>query len=124
MFGVEVYSDGKLIHQYADTTEHRYPIYSATKTITSIAVGMAVDEGKLSKEYVKEATAVQQMNREGGYGYYVWKYRNGFSINGKWKQKCYVLPKEKLMVTYLSHIEEETAELKESMERKMDIPGN
>ena len=45
--GAEVYVDGKLIHQYGDTTEHRYPIYSATKTITSIAVGMAADEGKL-----------------------------------------------------------------------------
>ena len=268
VFGVEVYMDGKRIHQYGDTTEHRYPIYSATKTITSIAVGMAIDEGKLdihksvleylpesatskmsksqlevyknittkrlltmsvsdypfrpskeswleealqcpiadvnkqefhysnfsaylagvvascaveedlyqylnrklfiplgihnppyrrcpdgyfygasgmelsvhelskigmllynggiyegkrivSEEYVKEATSVQQMNREGGYGYFIWKYRNGFSINGKWKQKCYILPKDKLVVTYLSHIEDDTCELKESMEKSI-----
>ena len=32
---------------YGDTTAHRYPIYSATKTITSLAVGMAADEGKM-----------------------------------------------------------------------------
>lgn len=268
VFGAEVYVDGKIRHQYGDTTEHRYPIYSATKAITSIAVGMAVDEGKLdinksvlkylpqsatskmsksqleiykhittkrlltmsvsdypfrptqeswldealqcaisdvnckefhynnftaylagvvaslaveedlyqylnrklfiplgihnppytrcpdgyfygasgmelsvhelskigllfynggiyegnriiSEAYVKEATSIQQMNREGGYGYFIWKYRNGFSINGKWKQKCYVLPADKLMVTFLAHIEDDTCELKESMEKNI-----
>ena len=266
VFGVEVYVDGKLLHSYGDTIDTRYPIYSATKTITSIAVGIAVDEGKLdinksvldylpsnvvnsmpekqveiyknittknlltmsvsgypfrpegeswlvnalnypislkgefsysnisaylvgvvascavggdlyqyldrklfeplgiikppfekcpdgyfygasmmeltvhelskiglllynngiyegkrilSEEYVREATKVQQMNREGGYGYFIWKYRDGYSINGKWKQKCYVLPNEKIMATYLSHIEDELPELKESMERNM-----
>ena len=73
----------------------------------------------ISSEYVKAATSIQQMNREGGYGYFIWKYRNGFSINGKWKQKCYVLPKDKLMVTYLSHIEDDTSDLKESMEKNI-----
>lgn len=266
VFGVEVYKDGELVHSYGDTTQNRYPIYSATKTITSIAVGLAVDEGKmdiqqsvleylpakavaqmneeqiksykkitvkrlltmsvsgypfrpegdnwlteslnypisdvdkegfqysnvsaylvgvavsvavgeplaqylerklfktlgisnppyatcpdgyfygaskmeltvhelsqiglllygggcyngkriLSAEYVKEATSVQKMNREGGYGYFIWKYRDGFSINGKWKQKCYILPKEELVITYLSHIEDDTPDLKISMEK-------
>lgn len=266
VFGVEVYQKGQLIHSYGDTTKTRYPIYSATKAITSIAVGLAVDEGKmdidrsvleylpnnvvaqlkeeqaekyksitikrlltmsvsgypfrpegdswltaslhypisdenkmefhysnvsaylvgvavsyavgeglyqylsrklfeplgiinppyetcpdgyfygaskmeltvhelskiglllyyggcyegkrvLSESYVKEATSVQQMNREGGYGYFIWKYRDGFSINGKWKQKCYVLPKEELVITYLAHIEDDTPDLKESMEK-------
>ena len=28
----------------------------------------------LSEKYVKEACGIQQMNREGGYGYFVWKY--------------------------------------------------
>ncbi len=266
VFGVEVYVDGKLLHSYGDTMDKRYHIYSATKTITSIAVGMAVDDGKLdinksileylpidvvnsmqekqieiykkittkdlltmsvlgypfrpegeswlvnalnypvslngefsysnisaylagvvascavgedlyqyldrklfeplgiikptyercpdgyfygasmmeltvhelskiglllynngvyegnrilSEEYVREATKVQQMNREGGYGYFIWKYRDGYSINGKWKQKCYVLPQEKLVITYLSHIEEDIPELKESMEKNI-----
>lgn len=268
VFGVEVYQDGKLIHQYGDTTEKRHPIYSATKAITAIAAGMAVDEGKLdinkpvleylpakfvdemsqeqipvyeqitvkrlltmsvsgypfrpegaswlkaslnyqipdvhkrefdysnvsaylvgvvtscalqedlyqylqrklfdplgidnppfkrcpdgyfygasameltvhelskiglllyhgglyegqrilSEEFVREATSVQQMNREGGYGYFLWKYRDGFSINGKWKQKCYVLPKDGFMVTYLSHIEDDNPFLKESMEKNI-----
>jgi CubicO group peptidase (beta-lactamase class C family) len=73
----------------------------------------------VSEAYVQAATAVQQRNREGGYGYYFWKYRDGFSINGKWKQKCYVLPKEDLVICYLSHIEEETSDLKVSMEKHL-----
>lgn len=77
-----------------------------------------VYDGKriLSEEYVRMATSVQQMNREGGYGYFVWKYLDGFSINGKWGQKCYCLPEQGLMITFLSHIEEDTYELKKSME--------
>ena len=80
-----------------------------------------VYEGKriLSEEYVKLATSVRQMNREGGYGYFIWKYRDGFSINGKWKQKCYVLPKQGLMVTYLADIRDDSHELLESMERNI-----
>ena len=266
VYGVQVHRNGRLIHQYGDISAHRYPIYSATKTITSLAAGMAADEGKLeiqrpvldylpedivcgmgeqqraayrhitlkrlltmsvagypfrpsgeswlqfalqvplpnpaepafdysnisaylvgvavscavgkdlypylsrklfgpldisqppfercpdgyfygasqmeltvdelsriglllsnggsyngkqlvSEAYVKEATSIQQMNREGGYGYFIWKYRDGFSINGKWGQKCYVLPEPGLMVTYLSHMEEGSGAVKESMER-------
>lgn len=71
----------------------------------------------VSDEYVKLATSVQQRNQEGGYGYFIWKYQNGFSINGKWKQKCYVLPETQLIVTYLSHIEDDSHELQKSMEK-------
>lgn len=70
----------------------------------------------VSEEYVNLATSVQQMNREGGYGYFIWKYRDGFSINGKWKQKCYCLPKQGIMVTYLAHIEDDSHDLLNSME--------
>ncbi len=73
----------------------------------------------LSEKYVRMATSVQQSNREGGYGYFIWKYRDGFSINGKWGQKCYCLPEQGLMITFLSHIEEDTYELKKSMERNL-----
>ena len=58
-------------------------------------------------------------DKDNGYGYFTWKYRDGFSLNGKWGQKCYVLPEEGRIVTYLSHIEEKCPGLKESMERKM-----
>lgn len=268
VYGVEVYQNGSVLHQYGDTTEVRYPIYSATKTITSLAVGMAVDEGMMaldrcvledlpewaveqmgesqrriyqpvtlkrlltmsvagypfrpsgeswllnalrcplsapekpvfeysnisaylagtaaacavgenlypylnrklfrpleiidppcgfcpdgyfygashmeltvnelsriglllanggifngkrivSEAYIKAATSIQQMNREGGYGYLIWKYRDGFSINGKWGQKCYILPRQGLMITYLAHMEHGSGLLKASMEKHL-----
>lgn len=73
----------------------------------------------ISEKYVSLATSIQQMNREGGYGYYFWKYRDGFSINGKWKQKCYCIPKQNIIVTYLSHIEDDSHDLLHSMERNI-----
>ncbi len=73
----------------------------------------------VSEKYVDMATSVQQMNREGGYGFFIWKYKDGFSINGKWKQKCYVLPKRGIIVTYLSHIEDPSHDLLESMEKNI-----
>lgn len=60
----------------------------------------------ISERWVQEATSLQQMNREGGYGYYFWKYRDGFLISGKWEQRCYVLPKQQLMITYLADIKD------------------
>ena len=68
--------------------------------------------------YVRRATAVQQMNREGGYGYFFWKYRNGYSMNGKWKQKCYILPEDGLVIGYLADIREECP-LRQSMEKHL-----
>ena len=59
------------------------------------------------------------MNQEGGYGFFIWQYRGGFSINGKWKQKCVVLPKRGIVVTYLSHMEDDSNDLLESMERNL-----
>ena len=73
----------------------------------------------LSEEYVEMATSIQQMNREGGYGFYIWKYRDGFSINGKWKQKVYIFPKRGIMVSYLSHIENDSHDLRDSMDKNI-----
>ena len=71
----------------------------------------------VSEEFVKKATSVLQMNHEGGYGFYIWKFHDGFSINGKFKQKCYILPKRKLIITYLADIEDGSNVLRESMEK-------
>ncbi len=77
----------------------------------------------VSEKYVEMATSVQQMNREGGYGFFIWKYRDGFSINGKLNQKCYILPNEKIIVTYLSNFEDESHSLKNSMEKNiLNVP--
>ena len=67
--------------------------------------------------YDELATSVQMMNREGGYGYFVWKYLDGFSINGKLKQKCYVLPKRGLVITQLCEIDDPGNDLRNSMEK-------
>ena len=66
-------------------------------------------EGKqiLSEQWVNEATAIQQMNREGGYGYYFWKYKDGAQISGKWGQKCCIFPEQQLMITYLAEIKDD-----------------
>ncbi len=73
----------------------------------------------VSEEYVKAATSIQQKNQEGGYGYFIWKYKDGFSINGKWKQKCYVLPDQELIISFLSHIEDGSVPLIESMKKHL-----
>ena len=49
--------------------------------------GMHQGQRLLSEKYDELATSVQMQNREGGYGYFVWKYLDGFSINGRQKQK-------------------------------------
>lgn len=73
----------------------------------------------LSEQWVNEATAIQQMNREGGYGYYFWNYREGFLISGKWGQKCFVFPKRQLMITYLAEIKEGADVALHTMEREI-----
>ncbi|MGN6710313.1 serine hydrolase domain-containing protein [Anaerocolumna jejuensis] len=60
----------------------------------------------LSEDWVKDATAIHQMNREGGYGYFIWKYKNGYRISGKWGKRCYVFPQQQLMITYLADVGE------------------
>ena len=51
--GVEVYVNHEQIWKYGETLSQRFPIYSATKTITLMAVGMAVAGGK-SATYFRE----------------------------------------------------------------------
>ena len=79
--------------------------------------GVCDGERILSERYIDEATSIQQMNREGGYGYFLWKYRDGFSINGMRGQKSYILPNQKLVISFLSYIEEGSGKLVKSMEK-------
>ncbi|MBO4925480.1 MAG: serine hydrolase [Clostridia bacterium] len=71
------------------------------------------------EKWIREMSSVQQMNREGGYGYFLWIYRSGCSMNGKWGQKCYILPREGKLITFLSHLEEGSDAVRESMERHL-----
>lgn len=81
--------------------------------------GVYREQRILSEAYVREATSLQQKNRDGGYGYFLWKYRDGCCISGKWKQKCCILPSQKKVITFLSHIEDSCPILAESMERNL-----
>ena len=45
VFGTEVYENGVLTHSWGDTTESLHELYSATKTVESVAVGIAYDRG-------------------------------------------------------------------------------
>jgi len=76
----------------------------------------------VSEAYIREASSVQQTNREGGYGYFLWKYRDGCSMNGKWGQKCYILPREGKLITFLSCMEEGSDPVRESMESHLLAP--
>ena len=73
----------------------------------------------VSKEYIGYAASALQMNREGGYGYFFWKYRDGFSMHGKLKQRCYMLPKRGLVITFLSDMDDPSPAIQESMEKHL-----
>ena len=70
----------------------------------------------VSEKYLSEATSTQQMNKEGGYGYYFWKYMDGYRISGKWGQRCYIFPDKDMMVTYLANMEHGAEKLTKAME--------
>lgn len=69
------------------------------------------------KSYIKKACSVQISNKEDGYGYFIWKFLNGFSLNGKWGQKCFCFPDKNLMVTVLSDLQEGSEELKAEVKK-------
>ena len=50
VWGVEVYENGQQTHEFGDTRENIHEIYSATKTILSVAVGIAYDRGLINLE--------------------------------------------------------------------------
>lgn len=77
------------------------------------------DKQIVSEHWVTESTSIQQMNREGGYGYYIWTYKDGYQISGKWGQRCYVFPKQQLMITYLSDTREGSDIVQIAMEQEI-----
>ena len=50
VYGIEIFEGGKVVFKQQFAPDVRYPIYSAAKSFTSTAVGLAVQEGKLSVE--------------------------------------------------------------------------
>lgn len=77
--------------------------------------GMFEGQRLVSEAYINEATSIQQMNREGGYGYFFWKYKDGYRISGKWGQRSFVFPEKDMVITYLSN--NGSGEVTEAMEK-------
>lgn len=50
VYGIEIFEGGKVAFKRQFAPDVRYPIYSAVKSFTSTAAGLAVQEGKLSIE--------------------------------------------------------------------------
>ena len=75
----------------------------------------------VSEEYLALACSALQPNREDGYGLFFWKYRDGFSLNGKWGQKCFVFPKEGTVIAFLADMKSGSGQVVEAMERA--LPG-
>lgn len=73
----------------------------------------------VSRSYVEAATSCQIANESYGYGYYIWRNAYGYSINGKWEQKCYVLPESGRIITYLADIRERCEQLHISVENNL-----
>lgn len=71
----------------------------------------------LSESWIEQATTSHISNREGGYGYFIWKYKNGYRISGKWGQRCFVFPEEKMTITYLANMKSGSEVLTETMEK-------
>lgn len=65
----------------------------------------------LTEEWIREATSVKTPCREGGYGYFIWKYKDGFRITGKWGQRCFVFPDTGITATYLSDMQQQSEDL-------------
>ena len=73
----------------------------------------------VSEEYLALACSALQPNREDGYGLFFWKYRDGFSLNGKWGQKCFVFPKEGTVIAFLADMKSGSGQVVEAMERAL-----
>lgn len=63
VYGIQVFHKGEIVASWQEEPIQRHPIYSATKSILSLAVGMARDDGKFDinapiYEYLKSEIPV------------------------------------------------------------------
>ena len=54
VYGVQVFHKGEIVGDWQEEPMQRHPIYSATKSVLSLAVGMAKDEGKFKSLFKNE----------------------------------------------------------------------
>lgn len=82
--------------------------------------GMFNNKQIVSSEYLKMAETSYMKINEGGYGYFIYQEKNAISFHGKWKQRCYILPKQNKIITFLSDIQEKCP-ITESAKLNFDI---
>jgi CubicO group peptidase (beta-lactamase class C family) len=68
----------------------------------------------IPEAWVEASTTKQIETREGGYGYFFWRYRdNTYRASGKWGQRSIVIPDKNAVIAVMSDIQNE--------ERKSDM---
>lgn len=78
----------------------------------------------LPEKWTEEAVRCHVKNGESGYGYFFWTREDGgFTIRGKWGQRCYVFPETRTVVSWVSHLpEDELCARQETLFRELAIP--
>ncbi len=71
----------------------------------------------VSEDWIRSAVSRHIANREGGYGYFIWLFGDGYRISGKWGQRCFVFPGKNRVITYLSDMEKGSGQVTEAVER-------
>lgn len=87
--------------------------------IGTLCLHRGIYDGKriISEKWLKDATNIQIDCKEGGYGFYFWKFRKGYYISGKWGQRCIVVPSKRLLITYLSDMKNGCDEVTRAVEK-------
>ena len=63
----------------------------------------------ISEEWVEKATKKQIETREGGYGYFFWRYKeNTYRASGKWGQMSIVIPDKNAVIAVMSDLQDES----------------
>lgn len=79
--------------------------------------GMYQGKRVVSEKWLNEAVKKQIECREGGYGFYFWRFDEGYRISGKWGQRCIVIPPNNLIITYLSDMEEGSEQVTDAVKK-------
>ncbi len=62
----------------------------------------------IPEAWVEAATRKQIETKEGGYGYFFWRYKdNTYRSSGKWGQMCVVIPEKHAVIAVMSDIRDE-----------------
>ena len=68
----------------------------------------------LTKEWVNSATKKQIETREGGYGYYFWRYKgNSYRASGMRGQVCIVIPEKNAVIAVMSDLENDSEKMRQ-----------